>query len=135
MVSGMDLVQIYECFCDVTRLRIIHLLQKRSPLCVCLFQEVLQEPQVKISRHLAYLRRREMVKVEKQGTWRYYSLPNRYTRDLDRNLACLQDVTQEHEIFKRDQKRLENYLSKCAQEGCDLRIPEPKILPDPQHSK
>lgn len=124
----MDLVQIYECLCDVTRLRIIHLLQQRSPLCVCLFQEVLQEPQVKISRHLAYLRRREMVEVQKRGTWRYYSLPKRCTRDLDRNLACLQDLAGEHEIFKRDLKRLESYLSECTQAGCSPQDTENKNL-------
>ena len=49
----MDLVQIYQCFCDLTRLRILHLLTK-SPLCVCHFQDILREPQVKISKHLAY---------------------------------------------------------------------------------
>lgn len=128
----MDLVQIYECLCDVTRLRIIHLLQHRSPLCVCLFQDVLQEPQVKISRHLGYLRRRGMVEVERRGTWRYYSLPDCCTPDLDRNLACLQDICPEHEIFNRDRKRLETYLSQCGQEGCVPNRPKPRILPDPQ---
>ncbi len=34
----MDLIQIYECFCDQTRLRILHLLCQ-GPLCVCDFQE------------------------------------------------------------------------------------------------
>jgi len=56
----MDLVGIYQCFCDHTRLRILHLLT-RSPLCVCHFQEILDEPQVKTSKHLAYLRSRGMV--------------------------------------------------------------------------
>jgi DNA-binding transcriptional ArsR family regulator len=49
----MDLIQIYQCFCDRTRLRILHLLTKSS-LCVCHFQDILGEPQVKISKHLAY---------------------------------------------------------------------------------
>jgi ArsR family transcriptional regulator len=56
----MDLVQIYECLCDQTRLRILHLLSQ-TPLCVCHFQEILEEPQVKISKHLAYLRNRGLV--------------------------------------------------------------------------
>lgn len=38
----MELVQIYECLCDRTRLRILHLLG-RGPLCVCHFQEVLSK--------------------------------------------------------------------------------------------
>ena len=34
MFHPMELIQIYQCFCDATRLRIIHLLT-RGPLCVC----------------------------------------------------------------------------------------------------
>ena len=52
----MDLIQIYECFCDATRLRIIHLLA-HGPLCVCRFQEILELPQTKVSQQLAYLRK------------------------------------------------------------------------------
>src|SRR6266513_1672623 len=48
----MDLIRIYQCFCDRTRLRILHLLT-RSPLSVSLLQNILAEPQVKISKHLA----------------------------------------------------------------------------------
>ncbi len=51
----MDLIQIYQCLCDPTRLRILHLLTQ-TPLCVCHFQEILGEPQVKVSKHLSYLR-------------------------------------------------------------------------------
>lgn len=53
----MDLVEIYKCLCDRTRLRLLHVLAQ-GPVCVCHFQEVLGEPQVKISKHLAYLRAR-----------------------------------------------------------------------------
>ncbi len=48
----MSLIQIYQCLCDETRLRILHLLQD-GELCVCHFQQILEEPQVKISKHLA----------------------------------------------------------------------------------
>ncbi len=69
----MDLIRIYQCFCDRTRLRILQLLT-RSPLCVCHFQDILGEPQVKISKHLGYLRRRGMVSTEKEQNWVIYSL-------------------------------------------------------------
>ena len=58
----MDLIQIYQCFCDRTRLRILHLLGQEA-LCVCHLQQILGEPQVKISKHLAYLRARGMVRA------------------------------------------------------------------------
>jgi DNA-binding transcriptional ArsR family regulator len=60
----VDLVQIYQCFCDRTRLRILNLLCK-TPLCVCHFQELLHEPQVKISKHLGYLKSRGLVEANR----------------------------------------------------------------------
>src|SRR3954452_15680751 len=101
----MDLVQIYQCLCDKTRLRILHLLTE-TPLCVCHFQEVLDEPQVKISKHLGYLRERGMVEAEQEKNWVIYSLPNKRARELEANLKCLQDCAQTDSVFKRDLKAL-----------------------------
>jgi ArsR family transcriptional regulator len=105
MKYGMELVQIYECLCDVTRLRILNLLGQ-GPLCVCHFQEILGEPQVKISKHLAYLRARGLVEVERQGNWMIYALPAKPSRELAANLACLQDCATEKAVFNRDLARL-----------------------------
>jgi len=93
-----DLVRIYQCFCDRTRLRILHLLAK-SPLCVCHFQEILDEPQVKISKHLAYLRKRKMVVTKRDRNWMIYSIPVRRSRELATNLKCLQDCVQSDAVF------------------------------------
>jgi len=101
----MDLVQIYQCFCDRTRLRILHLLMK-APLCVCHFQDILGEPQVKVSKHLAYLRERGIVEVEREQNWMIYSLPKKREAELERNLKCLQDCAPTDPIFKRDLKAL-----------------------------
>ena len=109
----MDLVQIYQCFCDRTRLRILHLLAQ-APLCVCHFQELLGEPQVKISKHLSYLRQREMVTVERQGNWMIYSLPAKRDAELEANLKCLQDCVQTDKVFKNDLKALVR-LRKCGE--------------------
>src|SRR6266550_4748976 len=97
----MDLVQIYECFCDLTRLRILHLLTK-SQLCVCHFQDILREPQVKISKHLAYLRARGMVVGTRDKNWMIYSLPAKRPLELTKNLKCLQDCAQADPIFAGD---------------------------------
>lgn len=56
----MSLVQIYECLCDQARLRILNALSG-GPLCVCHLQEILGERQVKISKHLGYLKRHGIV--------------------------------------------------------------------------
>ena len=110
----MDLVQIYQCFCDRTRLRILQLLAK-SPLCVCHFQTILGEPQVKISKHLAYLRERGMVEVERDQNWKIYSLASKRPPGLDANLKCLQDCVQSDKIFTADLKKLSAIEKNCCE--------------------
>lgn len=110
----MDLVQIYQCFCDRTRLRILDLLTK-SPLCVCHFQDILGEPQVKISKHLAYLRSRGMVVATREQNWMIYSLPSRRSPELERNLKCLQDCVQSDALFRRDLEKLSKLRKSCCE--------------------
>lgn len=105
----MELVKIYECLCDRTRLRILNLLGE-GPLCVCHLQEVLREPQVKISKHLAYLRKHGLVEVRREANWRVYSLPAKASRALTANLACLQDCATEDPVFARERNRLKKIL-------------------------
>ena len=109
----MDLVQIYQCFCDPTRLRILHLLTQ-GPLCVCHFQDALHEPQVKVSKHLAYLRNHGLVETEREQNWIIYSLPKKRPPELEANLKCLQDCVQTMPAFKRDLKRLAIVKSECC---------------------
>ena len=114
LLIAMDLVHIYQCFCDRTRLRILNLLA-RSPLCVCHFQTILREPQVKISKHLGYLRDRGMVKVERDQNWMVYSLAEKRAPELERNLKCLQDCVQSDRIFTGDLKRLAAIQKNCCE--------------------
>lgn len=110
----MDLVQIYECFCDRTRLRIVNLLA-RSPLCVCHFQTILGEPQVKISKHLGYLRDRGIVEVERDQNWMVYSLPQKRAPELETNLKCLQECVPSDKVFGRDLKKLASIQKNCCE--------------------
>jgi ArsR family transcriptional regulator, arsenate/arsenite/antimonite-responsive transcriptional repressor len=54
--GGVDLM--FRAFSDRTRLRILSLLRSRE-VCVGDLVEILQVPQPRISRHLAYLRKAE----------------------------------------------------------------------------
>jgi ArsR family transcriptional regulator len=101
----MELVKIYECLCDLTRLRVLNVLAQ-GPLCVCHFQAVLREPQVKISKHLGYLRARGLVAYDRVGNWMVYALPPKPSPELKRNLACLQDCARENPVFQKDLARL-----------------------------
>lgn len=102
----MELIQIYQCLCDATRLRLVHLISK-GPLCVCHFQEILELPQTKVSQHLAYLRKRGMVETTRCGQRIIYRLPVRPSAELEANLRCLQDCMSSDPRFRRDLKRLD----------------------------
>ncbi len=112
----MELISIYQCMCDVTRLRILHLLTQ-GPLCVCHFQEILGEPQVKVSKHLGYLKSHGLVEVRREGNWRIYRLVSKASRELQRNLACLQDCIREEPRFRRDLERLQRLQAKGEERG------------------
>ena len=77
-----------------------------GPLCVCHLQKVLGEPQVKVSKHLAYLKSHGLVDVKREANWRIYSLVAKPTPALQANLACLQDCATEDKIFQRDTEKL-----------------------------
>jgi ArsR family transcriptional regulator len=115
-------VNIYACFCDRTRLRILHLLG-RGPLCVCHLQDILGEPQVKVSKHLSYLKAHHLVEVSREGNWRIYRLADKPTRTLQANLACLQDCVREDKIFQRDAKKLDELQAVIAAENAPCCAP------------
>jgi ArsR family transcriptional regulator, arsenate/arsenite/antimonite-responsive transcriptional repressor len=114
LLIRMDLVQIYQCFSDRTRQRILHLLAQ-SPLCVCHFQTILGESQVKISKHLAYLRDKGLVEVERDQNWMVYSLPKKRAPELEANLKCLQDCVRSDQTFARDLKKLAVIRQGCCE--------------------
>ncbi len=108
----MELLEIYRCLCDETRLRILHLLAQ-GPLCVCHFQSILGVPQVAISKHLAYLRRRGLVLARRHEQWMIYRLAEPRPKELHLQLQCLQDCVQSHPIFRADLKRLRQRSCDC----------------------
>ena len=110
----MKLFQIYQCLCDQTRLRILNLLNG-GELCVCQIQEILDEPQVKVSKHLAYLRAHGLVVARREANWMVYGLPARPSGELAANLACLQDCAREDPAFRADTGRLRKLRRKFTE--------------------
>lgn len=113
--NGMELAQLYRAFAEPTRLRILRVLQGGA-LCVCHFQTVLGEPQVKISKHLGYLRERGLVVANRRGNWVIYALPPEKARsaELAANLACLAECVKNDAGFKRDRARLKKLDVVCS---------------------
>lgn len=71
--SQFDLERFFQALGDKTRLRLLNLMRDQE-ICVCYFVEVLDCPQPKISRHLAYLRRAGIVRARRDGKWMHYRI-------------------------------------------------------------
>ena len=108
----MKLVQIYQCLCDETRLRILNLLSQRS-LCVCHLQEILDRPQAQVSQHLARMKKDGLVEATRHNNWMIYSLPKKTPPALEAHLKCLQDCVQTEPVFKADQAALRKLKADC----------------------
>lgn len=101
-MNGADLK--FRAFSDQTRLRILHLLL-RGELCVGDLVEIIDVPQPTASRHLAYLRKAELVVTRKDGLWMYYSLAQAKNRFHKKLLECLAHCFDEVEALRADQRR------------------------------
>jgi ArsR family transcriptional regulator len=112
-MTDTQLIEIYNCLCDETRLRIMHLLTQ-SPLCVCHLQDILGLTQVGASKHLAYLRQRGLVEARRHEQWMIYSLPVERPRELDWQLRCLQDCLPAYTVFRQDLRKLKARQADCC---------------------
>lgn len=71
--ASFNLEQFFQALGDNTRLRLLNLMGEQE-VCVCYFVEILNAPQPKISRHLAYLRKAGIVSARREGKWMHYRI-------------------------------------------------------------
>ena len=115
MKRSPDLAQLFQALGDPTRLRILNLLAA-GDLCVCYFVEILGDPQPKISRHLAYLRRAGVVDAWRERKWIHYRL----ARPADEARARLLDATLAAIAGDRQMQRDRLALQRAC---CAVRLP------------
>lgn len=126
----MEASEIYKCIADPQRLRILNLLES-GPLCVCHLQDLLDVPQVKMSKQLSSMKRLGLVESSREGTWMIYSLAAPSNGLLLANLNHLReaDCAECNQLKKDLQKRGKLVMqinkdnsdcpeSVCAQIGC-----------------
>ncbi|MGF1546347.1 MAG: ArsR/SmtB family transcription factor [Thiotrichales bacterium] len=65
---------LFNALADPVRRRILALLLDRDERCVCELHGTLDQPQPKVSRHLAVLREAGLVLARRDGVWMYYRL-------------------------------------------------------------
>ncbi len=103
LVVSVD--RVFRALSDRTRLRILHLLLP-GELCVCHLVDVLDLPQPKVSRHLAYLRRAGLVIARKEGLWNYYRLAPTKSEFQQKLLSCLESGFREMPELAQDAEQL-----------------------------
>lgn len=72
-VSSFDPETFFAALADRTRLRLLNLMRD-GEVCVCFFAEALGTNNPKISRHLSYLKRANLVTGRRDGKWMHYSI-------------------------------------------------------------
>lgn len=100
-----QLAQFFKALSDETRLRII-LLLTLGELCVCDLMLVLDEPQSKVSRHLAYLKHSGLTTSKRAGVWMHYSLKEPADEVHRAQLDFLKGQLSHIAQFREDRKKL-----------------------------
>jgi len=118
--SGMqEEAVLFKVLSDPTRLRLAVLLAVSGETCVCALSAALDEPQFKISRHLAVMRSAGVVQARRQGTWMHYSLSSPRNRLEQCLQACFSECLAGQPVSRADLKRLaEAGLPGCRQRAC-----------------
>ena len=105
-----DIIQIYRALSEQMRLRIL-LLLTQGELCVCDIMAVLEEPQSKVSRHIAYLKNSGLIQGKRVGTWMHYHIKDNldmlsaaHVEFLKRQLSDLDWATADLKKMKEVQK-------------------------------
>ncbi len=113
----MDIIKVFNCLCDRTRLRILNLLLE-GPLCVCHLTAILGLAQPKVSRHLKALRAAGAIETERCYNWTICRIVDRPNSVLEANFKCLQDLRSEEPQFARDLKKREATVARILSSDC-----------------
>lgn len=100
---------------DPTRLRLAVALSIDGETCVCNLAEGLDEPEYKISRHLAVMRSAGLVEARREGTWMHYKLARPRNR-MERCLwVCFRDHLSAEKPVAAMLRRVQNVS--CSKKG------------------
>jgi ArsR family transcriptional regulator, arsenate/arsenite/antimonite-responsive transcriptional repressor len=126
IMSTLDLASIFLALSDRTRLRLLNLMSG-GEICVCYFVEILDEPQPKISRHLAYLRRMGLVSARREGKWMHYRINRPAEAELAKVLDAALVAAANDKHLQKDRVALERACCAVRLPGTLQKAPRPAI--------
>lgn len=126
-LKNYDLALLFAALADRTRLRLLNLMDGKE-VCVCYFVEILGQSQPKISRHLAYLRRADIVSARREGKWMHYKIVVPKHAGAARILSETLSVLREDKAMHADQTRLDKACCTPQKRSTLEAAPTPRAL-------
>jgi ArsR family transcriptional regulator len=108
--KSFNMERFFQALGDNTRLRLLNLMGDQE-ICVCYFVEILDQPQPKISRHLAYLRSAGIVAPRRDGKWMHYRIV------MPPNIGAAQ-VLQQTLTWLREQRTMQADRARLSKACC-----------------
>jgi ArsR family transcriptional regulator, arsenate/arsenite/antimonite-responsive transcriptional repressor len=106
-----SLIPFFRALVDETRLRIVMLLL-HGELCVCDLMAILDAPQSKLSRHLAYLKHSGIVSGRREGVWMHYSLKVPLNDLFQDQIDLFREKFSALSPFKQDKEKMLKFKAK-----------------------
>ncbi|OEF96468.1 ArsR/SmtB family transcription factor [Desulfuribacillus alkaliarsenatis] len=100
--------QLFKALGDENRLRIINLLRK-SELCVCELELILDATQSNISRHLSKLKAEGIINSRKDAQWIHYRINEQFIKEQEFLYKHLNQKMESNKLFSQDTERLHIY--------------------------
>jgi ArsR family transcriptional regulator, arsenate/arsenite/antimonite-responsive transcriptional repressor len=101
-----QIIQTFKALSEEMRLRIMMLLI-HGELCVCDLMAIFNEPQSKVSRHLAYLKHSGLLQSKRVGVWMHYLLKESLDEISRSQLNFMKDQLGRQALFENDFKKME----------------------------
>ena len=115
-----DMELFFAALADRTRLRLLNLMGE-DEICVCFFSEVIGTNQQKISRHLAYLKRADLVSARRDGKWMHYRVTPPKNKIAAEVFGKIKEMFREDSEMKDDCRKL-SFVCCAPQSQQPIRI-------------
>jgi ArsR family transcriptional regulator len=113
-----NLELFFAALADRTRLRLLNLMRD-GEVCVCFFAETLATNNPKISRHLSYLKRANLVSGRRDGKWMHYKISQPENERAKGVFRGIMEMLKEDKEMQADRERLANVC--CAPQPVNIQ--------------
>lgn len=116
--KNFNLELFFAALADRTRLRLLNLMRD-GEVCVCFFAETIATNNPKISRHLAYLKRANLVSGRRDGKWMHYQISEPDSEKAKEVFQGIMEMLKNDKEMQLDRERLANMC--CAPSLVNIR--------------